>query len=103
MERHGNDGVDPCAAREIHRELECVERAEVLGQPALAAVLEPTDGGAKRAPVYPRRANREAPLLRDRIALVATGDAEPAPGLAAASAARHQQDVAESMRELHHL
>jgi len=50
-----------------------------------------------------RRPKGEPTLLRDGLALVAAGDAEPAPGLPAAGTARHQQDVPGRERELHHL
>src|SRR5438309_190483 len=103
MERHRDDHVDRHAAREIPGELERDERAEVLGQARLATVLQPAHRGTQRAGVRARGAKREAPLMRDWLALVAAGDAEPAPGLAAAGAARHEQDIADGERELHHL
>src|SRR5206468_5738789 len=88
---------------EIARELERHERTEVRREPRLASVLQPADRRAERADMRTRRPKRERAVVRHGLALVAAGDAEPAPGLTAAGAARHQQDVPGRERELHHL
>src|SRR2546423_5543259 len=103
MERHRHDRVDRQAASEIAAELERDQGAELLGESGLGAVLESANRGAKRAGVRASRADRQATLMRDRLALVPAGEAEPAPGLVAAGAARRQQDVAHRERDLHHL
>src|SRR6202165_1117977 len=103
MERHRDDHVDGHRAREVAGKLERDKRPEIHGQARLAAVLQSADGGAEGASMRARGANRETALVRDRLALDAAGNAEPAPGLTAARAARRQQDVADPERELHHL
>src|SRR5256885_9291448 len=102
MDRHRHDRVDRQAASEIAAELERDQGAELLGESGLGAVLESANRGAKRAGVRASRADRQATLMRDRLALVPAGEAEPASRLVAAGAARRQQDVAHRERDLHH-
>src|SRR5438093_1931229 len=102
MEGHRDDRVDRHTPREIAGELERDESAEVLGQPGLAAVLEPANRSSEGSVMRARRADGQAAVVRDRLALDAAWDAEPAPGLTAARAARHEEDVADRERELHH-
>src|SRR5438093_12385169 len=102
MEGHRDDRVDRHTPREIAGELERDESAEVLGQPGLAAVLEPANRSSEGSVMCARRADGQAAVVRDGLALDAAGDAEPAPGLITARAARHEEDVADRERELHH-
>src|SRR5712691_10758085 len=57
MKGHGHKGVKGDAPREVTCDLESQKRAKVLCQTALAAVLEPVDGGAKRSGMGARAAH----------------------------------------------
>ena len=98
MERHGYHRVDRHAAGEIAGELERDKGPEILRETGLAAVFEPAYRGAEWADVRAGGADREPAIVRDRLALVPAGHAEPAGGLAAAGTAWHQQDVADRER-----
>jgi len=90
MKGHGHERVEDDALREVASDLEGQKRAKLLRQTALAAVLKPVDGGAKRSRVGARAAPSKAASKRDRLTQVTAGDAEPGARLAAAGAPRDE-------------
>src|SRR5207248_1126685 len=95
--------VERHATGEIARDLESHQRAQLLGEAGLPAVLEPAHRGPKRPGVRTGRSQSEPAVVRHGLALIAAGEAEPAAGLAAPGAARYEQDVADRKGEVHHL
>src|SRR5205823_115507 len=83
------------AGREVPSEFERDERAKLLGKAGFGTVLQPVDRVAERSRVNTGAVNAKRPDARDRLAQIAAGDAEPRAGLAAAGAARRQNDIAE--------
>ncbi len=99
MKGHGHKGVKGDAPREVACDLESQKRAKVLCQTALAAVLKPVDGGAKRSGMGARAAHPKPASERDGLTQVTACDAEPGARLAATGAPRDEQNVADRMRE----
>src|SRR6266550_2431233 len=95
VEGYRNDNVDDGAGREVPSDFERDERAKLLGEAGFGTVLEPVDRVAERSRMSTGAVNAERPDARDRLAQIAAGDAEPRAGLAAAGAARRQNDIAE--------
>src|SRR2546428_1821749 len=99
MKGHGHKRVEGNAPREVACDLESQKRAQVLCQTALAAVLKPVDGGAKRSGVGARAPHPKPASERDRLTQVTAGDAEPGARLGATGAPRDEQNVTDGMRE----
>ena len=101
MEHHRNDRVERDAARQVRGDLAGDEGAELGSQAALAAVLQAVDGLAERAGVRARAADRDRAGERDGVAEVTAAEAEPAAGIAAAGAARREDEVGEDLSCAH--